>query len=409
EQTLDFFEVSESRGLSVRDFQASRFGFAYTNDFSTHSLNNLIEEALSSILPLSPDASYALPQIESQCKEKVDIYDNSLKQIPDEKKIDIAKRLEKTAREYDQRIKKTRNVSYEEETFFVNLINSHNIEKSYEKTLVSCGITLVSENNGESQMGYDFDFSHYFSNLDYKKVGENAAKKAVDMLGATTISSLQCPIVLNNEVASQFLAVLASSFLSENVEKEKSLLKGKLGKPIFPPFLEIIDNGLLPDGIMTSPFDDEGVNRKENVLVRDKKVRGFLYDTFWAVKKGLPSTGNSKRSGMQTPPGVGISNLFIKKGDSSQKEILGSHKRALFITDVMGIHTANPISGDFSVGVSGFWIENGQVCYPVRGVVFTGNILELFVRIEQIGDDLRFFGKVGSPSLSLRAMDICGK
>jgi PmbA protein len=228
------------------------------------------------------------------------------------------------------------------------------------------------------------------------------------MLGARTIPSMRVPVVLDSRVAGEFLELLAPSFSAENLFKGKSLLKGRQGERLFPETLAIRDDGTLRGGMATAPFDGEGVAMEDTPLVTGGVVRGFLYDTIYAARMGAVSTGNSDRAGVKGVPHLGISNLFIENGTASTDALLAGIQRGMLLTSLVGMHTANPVSGDFSVGVTGFLIENGQVTQPVKGVAIAGNVLELFANIEMIGNDRRFYSAVGSPSLKIASLEISG-
>jgi len=173
--------------------------------------------------------------------------------------------------------------------------------------------------------------------------------------------------------------------------------------------LNITDDGLYPGGMATEPFDAEGVERKRTPLIVEGRLVTYLYDLYCANREGLNSTGNSSRPSLKVPPRVGISNLFIEKGTVSFEELLASLGTGLLITELLGVHTADPISGDFSVGAAGHWVEKGERSFPVKEIAFSGNLIQLFQKVEEVGSDLRFFGPVGSPSLLLKEMTISGE
>jgi len=215
--------------------------------------------------------------------------------------------------------------------------------------------------------------------------------------------------VLDNRVATEILEVIAPAFLAENVQKGKSLLAGRIGEDIFSPMLRIRDDGTLPGGMGTAPFDGEGVPQQNTVLVDKGRLAGYLYDTYRARKAGMVSTGNATRGSSKSPPLMGVSNFFIDNGDTPFAGLLQGIERGILVTTVMGMHTANPISGDFSVGAAGFLIERGSVTVPVKGIAIAGNIMELFHSVELVGNDLRFFGVVGAPSLRIAELDVSGE
>jgi PmbA protein len=159
----------------------------------------------------------------------------------------------------------------------------------------------------------------------------------------------------------------------------------------------------------TAPFDGEGVPQQNTVLVDKGRLEGFLYDTYRARKEGTVSTGNATRGSSKSPPVMGVSNFFIDNGDTPFAGLLQGIERGILVTAVMGMHTANPISGDFSVGAAGFLIEQGSVTAPVKGIAIAGNIVELFHSVELVGNDLRFFGVVGAPSLRIAVLDVSGE
>jgi PmbA protein len=311
--------------------------------------------------------------------------------------------LENEALSFDRKVKKVRKATSTFVSNDVAIFNSKGVNISYKGTSVSAHVMAIAQDGEDSQMGWDFGFSRQLKDIDFASIGAGAAKKAVMLLGAKKINAVKAPVILDPMVASEFLGILSLSFSAESVQKGKSLLTDRVDKIITSPMLNIIDDGTMPWCPGTSPVDDEGVPARRKVLIENGRLTGFLHNTYTARKAGTVSTGNAVRGNFKSYPGVGITNLYIASDKSYQPLAI---TKGLFVLEAMGVHTANPISGDFSVGISGLWIENERPLFPVKEAVISGNIFEMFKRVEGVGKDLRFFGRVGSPSLLIGEMDI---
>ncbi len=407
EQKVDTFKCSEPVGVSVRVLKNRRMGFSFSTSLDEADLTRMIDNAVVGAAAQTADECHGFP-LPAACPEIGGMFDEGLGAIGEEEKIGRTMELERLVLAADPRVRKVRKSSYGESNYRVFLMNSQGVEGEYRGTSVSSSVSAIAEQNGDSQMGWDFGFSTRFAGVSVTEIAARAAGKAAGLLGAGKIATMRCPVVLDNYVATEILEVLAPSFLAENVQKGKSLLAGRLGKKLFAQSLRIRDDGTLPGGMATTPFDGEGVPHRDTVLVEEGELRGFLYDTFCACRDGKSSTGNATRGGVKSAPHMGVTNFFIEEGGVPAAALLEGIGAGVLITDVMGMHTANPVSGDFSVGAAGFLIENGTVDRPVKGFAIAGNILELFGNVELVGDDLRFFGAVGAPSLRIAALDVSG-
>jgi PmbA protein len=425
EGKIETLQTSRYSGMAFRVLNHQQMGFSYTT-FSDPSalagknfsdeLDRMIGDAIRSAQATSADACFDFAPPLKTFPSELPIFDQSLEGISEKTKIEKAKSLEESARSVDsERIKKVRKASYQENLSRTTLVNSNGLRFSYEHSLASLSVSAVAEESGDSEMGWDFDFSHFFNDLDVEKVGRSAGMKALERLGGKRIPTGIYPVLIRNNVASEFLSLLAHSFLADQVQKGKSPLKGKRGERFFSPLLTMVDDGLFPKGISTAPIDGEGVPSQRTSLVVQGVLTGYLCDRYWANRENLSSSGsrvkstaNSRRHGIKFPPGVGISNFFIEQGDLDSPKLMENLFRGVVVEDVMGLHTVDPISGDFSLGCSGDWIDRGEKAYPVRSIAIAGNLFELFRNVIGIGKDLRFFGGVGSPSLLVKELLISG-
>ena len=425
EGKVDTFEVSHSWGMALRILNHQRMGFSYTTlshppqsakQGFMSGLERIVEDAISSTEVISPDLYYDFAPVLKNPPSHLPIYDEALEGTSEKSKVEKAKQLEEAARSVDPgRIKKVRKASYQEALSRKTLINSNGLQFSYASTLASISVMTVAEESGESEMGWDFDVSHFLHDLDVEKVGQSAGKKALERLGGKRIPSGVYPVLFRNSVASEFLSLLAHSFLADQVQKGKSSLRGRKGEGFFSPLLSIVDDGLHPKGISTSPMDGEGMPSQRTFLVVQGELSGYLYDRYWAHRESISSsalpigsTGNSRRGSIKSPPGIGISNFFIEPGRLSFSDLLGDLHQGVVVEEVMGLHTVDPISGDFSLGFSGDWIERGEKVHPVKSIAVAGNLFQLFKDVIGVGEDFRFFGGVGSPSLLVKGLRISG-
>lgn len=407
EGKVDTFKAAEPVGVSVRILKNGGMGFSFSSSLDDTDLERMINGAVVGAQTQSPEPCSCFP-VAAGYREMPELFDPELAGVAVAAKIDRALELERLTLAADSRIVRVRKATYGETVYSVHLRNSQGIYGSYDGSSVSSSVAALAEDCGESQMGWDFDFSSRYGDIDIAKVARQAAAKGVAMLGARKIPSMHSPVVLENHVAAEFLELLAPSFSAENLFKGKSLLKDKVGETVFSAALRIRDDGTLPGGMATSPFDGEGVPHQDTVLVTEGVLAGYLFDTLYARKMGSVSTGNSARGGVKGLPHLGLSNLFIENGATSAANLLAGIQTGLLITSLIGMHTANSVSGDFSVGAAGFLIENGVVTFPVKGVAISGNVMDLFRNVELVGDDLRFYSSIGAPALKISSLDISG-
>ena len=408
DQKVDSFELAKDRGIGLRVMVNKACGFSFCNDFNNSSISNLIDKAISSSTNSTPDEFRGFSEAVKKYPQ-VNCFDENLSKISIEEKIEKTRLVERLGREFDRRIINVRKCSFDDTSYEVAILNSNGLEYTNKGTYCSSSITLIAQENNVMETGWEMDSSRWFKNLNFEMVGREAGKRAVEMLGATSVETKKVPVLFDPYVSMEFLSIFASSLSADNVQKGKSMLAGKKGENVAAEKITIIDNGLLPEGLASAPADGEGIPMQRTVLVEKGILKGFLYDLYTAKKDNTASTGNGFRGGFKDTPRVSVSNFYIEKGTLSQKEIISRIDDGFLIREAMGVHTANPISGDFSLGVSGLWIKGGKISFPVRGVVISGNIMDLFRSVKKVGSDLRFYGRIGAPTLMIEEMNVSGK
>ncbi|WP_026840342.1 TldD/PmbA family protein [Citrifermentans bremense] len=405
---VDAFRAAEPFGVAVRLKVGNGLGFSYSTSMEPAALAMMIYGALVAARMQTQDPGYTLAAPATSYPELPWLYDPELPVVDEELKVARVLELERLVLAADPRVKRVRKCSYGESVYSSFIRNSLGLEKGYRGSYVTCSASAVAEERDDAQSGWDFAFSPSFSGIDIEAVAKGAGSKATALLGARNIPGMRCPVVLDNHVAAGIVELLAPSFLGEAVHKGKSLFMGKEGEQVFSELVTLHDDGLLLDGMGTAPCDGEGVPQQDTPLVTGGVLQGFLYDSYWGKKAGKSSTGNAQRGGIKGAPRSGANNLMIDPGEASLETLLAGVERGVLITEVMGMHTANTISGDFSVGASGFYLERGEILYPVKGMALAGNLMHLFKGVDQVGSDLRFFGGAGSPSLRIAELEISG-
>lgn len=402
---VDALEASLDAAIAVRVIKNGRLGFSFTTDVSV--ADKVIDEAIEGSRWSAEDVFNVIPPM--LAPSDVPVFDSDIAGISEAELIRLAVSLEDASLSYDKNVKRVRKAGVSSGVSLTAIVNSNGVSISYQSSYISAQIVAFAENgSGDSQVGSDFAVKRRAADLQIMPVAVNAAKRAIELLGSRRITAMKLPIILPPDIAVEFLEVLSASFSADAVQKQRSFFAGKSGKAVASSVVNIIDDGLLPWGIGSSPTDDEGVPAQKKILISEGILNGFIHNTYTAKKEGIPSTGNAVRSSSKGLPGVGITNLYINpKSDGNDKEaIVKALSKGILITSVMGVHMANPVSGDFSIGISGLMIEGGQTVYPFKEAVISGNILDMFKMVREVGSDLEFYGRIGSPSLLIGEMDI---
>jgi PmbA protein len=405
---VETLKLAEDSGLGLRVIREGRTGFSFTSDLSPAGVDEAAVQALVNCGRISTDPYQRLPK-PGKAYEKLDIYDPAIRQATVEQKIEMARAMESAARSYDRRVKVIESSTYQDGEALVTIVNSHGMELSYHGAFCGIYLALAAGEGDDSQTGFALDYSLKFDRLRPEEVGREAARRAVRMLGAAPVTTRREAVVLEPYVAAGFLGLIAPALTGEAVQKGRSLFAGKVGDRVASGKLTVIDDGALPGGIVSAPFDGEGVATSRTVLINKGVLQGYLHNTYTAARDGVQSTGNGVRNSFKGTPEVGTTNFFIETGTEPVEKLLAEIKSGIYVTEVMGMHTANPISGDFSVGIAGLLIENGELTRPVRGMAIGGNILDFLNNVDGVGNDLTFFGGRGSPTLRVAGITISGQ
>lgn len=407
-EEVDKFQQSSSSGLAIRVKSEGKLGFSYLmGSGAGGALETAVAEALAAAQAsdFEDQAGLARPL---PLPDAPDVYDPALKEEPLEAKKQRALDMAQAARQAHPKVQHVHPAEIGENHAQVRLVTSHGLDLSQRNTTCSAMANAVAGDNGQQEMAWEYDVRRFLADLDPVMVGAEAGRRAAACLGAQPISDGRYDVILENQVAMEFLGLLAASLMGDSVVKGRSLLAASLDKKILSGLVSLVDDGLMPKGIGTGPFDDEGTPTSTKTLVEDGFIRGFVFDRPWAARHGVESTGNAVRAGLKAPPQVGFSNLYLKPGQGGLEDLASGLDRGLVITEVMGAHTADPVSGQFSLGATGFLVESGKITRPVKSIAVAGQVVDLFASIKAVGGDLRFLGGTGSPSLLVAGMSISG-
>jgi PmbA protein len=268
---------------------------------------------------------------------------------------------------------------------------------------------VTATEGDSSQVGYHLEFGLGAGSLDPVEIGRLGAAKALAKLGGEPAATGRVPVVLDREVVAGLLEALAPAFSARRVLKGTSVLAGRLGERIASPTVRLVDDPKLPGGFGSAPVDGEGLATRRVTLIEEGRLRGYLHDTFSHLKMNAGEPGNSIRHSYDSPPQIGTMNLVLLPGTETPEALTERARGGLWVKEVMGLHTVDPITGDFSLGGSGHRIENGRAGAPVERMALSGNLLELLRGIEAVGSDLKLFtGGGGAPSVLLGELSIAG-
>lgn len=404
---VETLKESEETGLGIRLIKDNKIGFAYTSDLSARAILEAVDDAYQITAYTSADQYNQLPSGKYEY-QAMQLYDEEINSASVETKIAMAQQVEEAARQTDGRISIIERAGYEDAEYITLIMNTNGLYASAKGNFSGIYIYLAAEEKGDAQTGFAMCMSKWFKDLKPIKVGREAAANAIRSLHARNIDSAVIPCVMEPYVVTQFMTILSRMVNAETVQKGKSLLAGKIGQKIASTSFHLVDDATRADGTACFPFDDEGVPTRCNQIISRGVLNHYLYDTYSAARDGVTSTGNARRASFRSLPGVGSSNFMVLPAANSTESLIAGIGKGLYITEVMGMHTVNPISGDFSVGAAGIMIENGGLTFPVRGITIAGNIVDLLQNIDAVGSDMRFYGSKAAPALRLQNVNISG-
>lgn len=405
---VEALTVAEACGVGVRVIDQGRVGYAYAADPTPDEVRDIVEQARQNAALGTADDGNVLPAFEAA--ERLDgIFLPAIAGTSTAAKVELAMELERLCKAADPRIKGVEEAQYGDAVSKMVVRSTGGVDASVERGDCWGVVSALAVDGDETQTGFSFELAREPGGIDLARCATEAATRAARLLGAQKPKSERIAVVFDPYSATSFLGVLSAGLTAEAVLKGRSLFAGKVGEQVASEVFTLVDDGRELKGPGATPIDDEGVPTKRTTLIDAGTLQGFLHNTYTATRMGGSSTGNAGRAGFKSTPGVGVTNLFVVPGTQDQATLLKSAGRVLLVQDLIGVHSgANPISGDFSVGVTGLIYDGDADPMPIREAAIAGTIIQILSAITAVGSDLRFFGGTGSPSLLVGQMTVAG-
>ncbi len=389
--------ASESfrQGLGLRAVVKGAVGFSSTSDLG--KLEVVAKSAVRAARSRGPDPAWKSLPSGQEAKTPEGVFDPAIDRIAPEDCIELAKRMLLGCSSVEGAQPVSGGVSCSVGTEIV--VNSHDLEQSESGTSINGFFEAISRGE-DVATGSEFMNSRLFKD-EFERVGQQAAEMAVRSVNGQKVETGTYDVLLRPIAFTELLEyAFLPSISADNVQKGRSLLSEKVGQQVASSHLSFTDDGLLPGGLGTTGFDGEGVPSMRNSILERGVLKGFLYDSYTAGKSGVKSTGNAVRGGYSDLPRIGIRNLLVQS--SEPFDVVKETGRGIVVNSFIGAHTANPISGDFSVEArNAFYITDGELARPIRSAMIAGNIFDLIKEI-CIGTDPRAVGAVITPTVKVR-------
>jgi PmbA protein len=406
---IEKLKQARQKHLGLRVFVNERSAITSSADFSRDSLARLSQDTCDLARVIAPDPFSGLPEVGELATHipDLDLYDPEVEAFTVEHAIAAAREGEHAALASDPRITNSEGASCGSYSGRLVYASTVGFVGAYRTSSVSLSVVPVASADGAMQRDYWYSMQRKIGRLESPAaVGRQAAARALRRLNARRVSTCEVPVVFDPETASSLLHHLASAVSGHALYKRTSFLLGMLGQRIAPEWVTVVDDGTTPGGLGSKPFDGEGLATRRTVVIDHGVLANYLFDTYSARKLNGRSTGNAARS-VGDAPRVAPTNLALQAGTASPAEIVRSVRRGLYVTELIGFGI-NPVTGDYSRGAVGQWIENGECVHPVEEITIAGNLLAMYDRIEVVGTDLEHRHAVAAPTVKIARMTVAG-
>lgn len=406
---VDRLTKAKEQRLGLRVFFGKRSAGASTSDFSRASLDRVVSDTCALAKAVAEDDVSGLPAADLMAKDRPELglFDSTV--LETDVQIELARRAEAAAMGDDSRITNSEGAEFNSLSGRVVFGNSHGFLGEFQSSSFSLSVSPIATDpvSGVMQRDSWYAIQRQYAKLDApESVGREAARRAVRRLGSRKIATRRAPVVFDQETAGSLLANLNSAVSGYALYRGASFLVGRLGDRVASEHVTVLDDGRIPGGLGSRPFDGEGLPTRRTTVVERGVLKSYLLDCYSGKKLGLASTGNASR-GVGENPFVGPTNLYLVPGTLPPAEIIQSVREGLYVTELIGFGI-NMVTGDYSRGAAGFWIENGELAYPVEEITIAGNLKAMLSSIEMVGNDLEFRGRITSPTIKISEMMIAG-
>jgi len=405
---IESLKEAASKALGLRAFVGDRSATSYSSDFSPQSLARIVERTLEMARVTSEDSASGLPPAEllGRYAGDLQLYHSDVAELSTERRIELARVAEDAALQSDPRIQNSEGAWFEASWGTKVYANSLGFAGSYRSSYCAVSVAPIAQDGG-MQRDYWYSVARRAGALeDAAAVGRKAAQRALRKLGSRKVPTCRVPVVFDPETARALLGHIFEAVRGDAIYRSASFLAGKLGERVASEQITVLDDGLRPGGFGSRPFDDEGIGASVTSVIEKGVLRNYLLNCYTARKLNLKTTGNASR-GIAGAPTVGPKNFYLAAGAQSPEEILGSVKNGFYVTDLIGFGV-NIVTGDYSRGASGLWIENGKLTYPVEEVTIAGNLRTMLNQIEAVGSDLEFRSALAAPTLLVGGLTVAG-
>jgi PmbA protein len=405
-EDIETIQEAAAKGVGFRVIVDGKMGFSHCNDLSERALDDTISRAIAFARLTTPDEHNVLPADQGYSQVE-GLYDPEIARVSMDKKIDMALEVEALAMK-DPKVTHSSGASFGERESEVFIANTNGISRSHKASVCTIGVSVVAQKGEQRNTGGEFCSRRHFADLEsLEEIAQSAAQKAGELLDPRMIRTQRAAVIFDPAVARSLLGGIIAAINGERVLQGASFLRNSMDEQFASELLTIIDDGLVPKGLGSGPFDGEGVPTARRTLVENGVLRGFLYNTIAASRAGTQSTGNASRGGFTSMPGIGTNNLYVPAGNHSPEQIIANTRRGLLLKGVTG-YGINPVNGNFSGGASGFWVENGRIVHPVQGLTIAGSARDILMGIDMMGDDVDMNRSFTAPTFRVREMQIGG-
>ena len=400
-----------SKAFGLRVFKGNRRAATYSSDCRGEAVDSLAAQTVKLASLSEPDPMNRLPEAEQLAKTVPDLqlFDRRIAKIDAADALASAKAAEAAALGYDPRVTNSEGATWSRAIGAVVFANSAGFVGGYEGTYVSLYVEpICDDEGGKKRNGYWWTANRFADKLeDPVSVGEEAARRTIATLGSRKVETCEVPVIFDPEAGRAIVGMVFSVANGSVFYRKSSYLLEREGTPIAAELVTIEDDPLLIHAPGSRPFDGDGLASRKNVIVDRGVLTTVLCDVYNARKLGRESTGSAGR-GVSGDPSPTTSNLYMRAGTTPHDEIIRNTKKGLYVTGMMGFGF-NPVTGDFSRGATGFWVEDGELRFPVAEVTISANFDDLLKRIDMVGDDLTLRTSTASPTFRVSKMTIAGK